>query len=97
MNPVTVFKSPVSAAVRLRRASAVLAPVLPKIEPSVGTNNNAMTSDAERTAIKVIGKYFMNSPVVPGQNAKGTKAARVVQVDAMIGQAIRIAAREYAS
>ncbi len=53
-----------------------------------------MISDAESTAIKVIGRYFMNSPDVPGQSASGTKAASVVQVDAMIGHDMRMAARE---
>ena len=53
-----------------------------------------MTSDAAKTAISVIGRYFMNSPDMPGHNASGTKAARVVHVEAMIGQAIRLAARE---
>ena len=91
--PVTRSRSPVSAAARLRRASSVEAPVLPNIEPSVGTNNNAMTSDAESTAINVIGRNFMNWPTVPGQNASGTNAASVVQVEAMIGHAMRMAAR----
>jgi hypothetical protein len=67
------------------------------MEPSVGTKSSAIINDADKTAIKVIGKYFMNSPDVPGQNASGTKAARVVQVEAIIGHAMRIAAREYAS
>ena len=56
--------------------------------------SNAMSNDADSTAISVSGRYFMNSPDVPGQRANGTKAASVVQVDAMIGQAMRIAARE---
>ena len=60
----------------------------------VGTNNSAISSDAVSTAISVIGRYFMNSPMTSGQNASGTNAASVVQVDAMIGQAIRRAALE---
>ena len=97
MKPVTVSRSPVSAAARLRRAASFVAPVLPKIEPSVGTNNSAITNDADSTAINVIGRYCMNSPITPGQSASGMNAASVVQVDAMIGHDMRIAARVYAS
>ena len=93
VKPVIVSRSPVSAAARLRRASSVSAPVLPNIEPSVGTISRAINSDAESTAISVSGRYFMNSPDVPGHRASGTKAARVVQVEAMIGQDMRAAAR----
>ena len=35
--------------------------------------------------IRVSGRYFMNSPTMPGQNASGTNAARVVAVEAMMG------------
>ena len=35
--------------------------------------------------IRVSGRYFMNSPTSPGQNASGRNAARVVAVEAMIG------------
>ena len=45
----------------------------------------ATNSDELRVMISVSGRYFMNSPTMPGQNASGTKAARVVAVDAMIG------------
>ena len=75
-------------------ASAVFAPVLPNNDPSVGTNSKAMISDALNTAINVIGRYFMNSPDMPGHSANGTNAASVVQVDAIIGHDMRIAARE---
>ncbi|CSB20657.1 Uncharacterised protein [Vibrio cholerae] len=34
----------------------------------------------------------MNSPVTSGQNSSGAKAANVVAVEAVIGQAIRFAA-----
>ena len=37
---------------------------------------------------KVIGKIFMNSPIIPGQRPKGTKAATVVKVEMIIGKAI---------
>ncbi len=94
VNPDTESRSPVSAAARFWRAAAETAPVLPNIEPSVGTMSSAISSDAESTAIRVMGRYFMNSPDVPGQSASGTNAASVVQVEAMIGHAMRIAARE---
>ena len=67
------------------------------MEPSVGTKSSAINSDASSTAISVMGRNFMNSPITPGQNASGMNAASVVQVDAMIGHAIRRAALEYAS
>ena len=35
----------------------------------------------------------MNSPTTPGQNRSGMKAASVVAVDAVIGHAMRFAAR----
>ena len=35
--------------------------------------------------IRVSGRYFMNSPMMPGQNAIGAKAASVVAVAAMTG------------
>ena len=53
---------------------------------------SAMASDAERTAIRVIGRYFMNSPTIPVQNMRGKNATRVVRVEAVIGQAMREAA-----
>ena len=37
----------------------------------------------------MIGRNLMNSPTRPGQNSKGMKAASVVAVEAMIGQAMR--------
>ena len=61
--------------------------------PRTGTNSNAMASDAVKVASRVIGINFMNSPTRPGQNNNGAKAARVVAVDAVIGHAIRFAAR----
>ncbi len=92
--PETSFRLPVSATVRSRRACSLIAPEAPKIEPSVGTNRSAISKDADRTAISVMGRYFMNSPISFGQNASGTNAASVVQVEAMIGHAMRLAAME---
>ena len=37
--------------------------------------------------INVNGRYCMNSPMMPGQMARGRKAASVVAVEAMMGQA----------
>ena len=60
--------------------------------PIVGTKTNAISNDAVKVAISVIGKYFINSPIIPGQNISGAKAAKVVAVEAIIGHAIRSAA-----
>ena len=62
------------------------------IPPMTGTNSRAIISEAAKVAIKVSGKYFMNSPVMSGQKSNGANAANVVAVDAVIGQAIRFAA-----
>ena len=40
------------------------------------------------TIIKVMGKYFMNSPIIPSHKASGKNAASVVAVEAIIGIAI---------
>ena len=50
-----------------------------------GLITRATNSEDERTVINVNGKYFMNSPKRPGQNAKGKNAAKVVAVEAIIG------------
>ena len=62
--------------------------ILPIVTPTTGTNNNAIKSEEVSTHIRVIGKYFINSPARPGQNTRGANAARVVRVDAIIGNAI---------
>ena len=56
-----------------------------------------MANDADSTAMRVRGMYFMNSPTMSGQNSSGKNAASVVAVDAMMGQAMRVAAAPYAS
>ena len=61
--------------------------------PSVGTKTSAVSSEPDSTAIRVMGRNFMNSPTVPGQNSNGMKAASVVAVEAVIGHAMRLAAR----
>ncbi len=57
-------------------------------------NTSAITSDAVKVAISVIGMYIMNSPTMPGQNSNGEKAAMRVAVEAITGPAIRLAAIE---
>lgn len=52
-----------------------------------GFITNAINKEDPKTIISVKGKYFINSPIIPGQSAKGTKAAKVVAVDAIIGKA----------
>ena len=42
--------------------------------------------------ITVMGRNFMNSPTTPGQNSSGANTARVVRVEAVTGQAMRLAA-----
>ena len=67
---------------------------LPISEPSVGVNTSAATSDADSVAISVIGRYFMNSPTIPGHSSSGEKAAMRVSVAAVTGPAMRAAAKE---
>ena len=60
-------------------------------------DEHVVTNEAERTATKVMGRNFINSPTIPGQKINGKKAAKVVAVDAIIGKAILLAAILYAS
>ena len=55
-------------------------------EAITGLITSATKSDELKTMMSVIGRYFMNSPMRPGQKARGRKAATVVAVDAMIAQ-----------
>ena len=48
----------------------------------------ATNKDPVKVTVNVIGKYFINLPIVPGQRAKGKKAIKVVAVDEITGQAI---------
>ena len=52
----------------------------------------AINSEEVNVANKVMGKYFMNAPIMPGQKISGVNTANVVAVEAMMGQAIRFAA-----
>ena len=45
----------------------------------------ATNKEEDNTVISVNGRYFINSPKSPGQNASGKNAASVVAVEAMIG------------
>ena len=58
-----------------------------------GINTSAMNSDAASVKITVIGRNFMNSPTTPDQNRSGKNTQSVVAVEAMIGHAMRLAAR----
>ena len=60
---------------------------LRKAAASTGLITSATNSDEASTTITVIGRYFMNSPMIPGQNSSGRNTATVVPVEAMIGQA----------
>ena len=50
-----------------------------------GFITNATNRDDDRTTIKVYGRNFINSPIIPGQRANGMNAARVVAVEVIIG------------
>ena len=66
----------------------------PIVTPTTGTNNNAIKRDEVNTHIRVIGIYFINSPAKPVQKISGKNAAKVVIVDAIIGNAIFLDADE---
>ena len=73
-----------------RWARFLLTPFSPtrmKAAVRTGFMTKATNKDELKTIINVIGKYFMNSPMRPGQMAKGKNAASVVAVEAMMGQA----------
>ena len=50
-----------------------------------GLITKATNNDEPSVMIKVMGKNFMNSPIIPGQKARGKKAANVVAVEEIIG------------
>src|SRR5690606_9907110 len=55
-----------------------------KRETSTELKKMATKREDPSTTERVIGKYFMNSPMIPGHMARGTKAATVVTVEMMI-------------
>ena len=73
---MNVIKAKINGIINWRNILAKLF----KTVPNTGTKSNAMNSEDVRTHIKVIGKYFINSPANPGQKIKGIKAAKVVAV-----------------
>ena len=62
-----------------------------------GTISRATTRDEVNTTIRVMGRCFMNSPMISFQNTNGKNAARVVAVEAIMGMAISPTARQAAS
>ena len=63
-------------------------PSLIKVAENTGMMTSATNSEDVRTMISVIGRFFINSPVIPPQKARGRKAASVVAVEVIIGKAI---------
>ncbi len=57
-------------------------------EVSIALITKATKSEDPKTTDKVIGKYIINLPIIPGQKPSGAKAATVVAVEAIIGHAI---------
>src|SRR4030042_565871 len=51
------------------------------IAPSAGFITIATKSEDERPIMTVMGRYFMNSPIIPVQNRSGKNAASVVRVE----------------
>src|SRR5690554_6745886 len=56
-------------------------------EVRTGLITKATNREEARTMIRVMGRNFMNSPMISSQNASGRKAERVVKVEVIIGQA----------
>ena len=52
---------------------------------STGLMTNATNNEEPNTVINVIGNQNINSPIIPGQTAKGRNAANVVAVEAIMG------------
>ena len=57
------------------------------VTAKTGLITNATNKEEARTIINVMGKNFINSPIIPGHKASGMNAATVVAVDDIIGQA----------
>ena len=86
---IAIVPETISAAKYFRVLLMFLLPlsIFIKIASKTGVITRATKSEDPNTIIRVIGKYCINSPIIPGHKASGTKAARVVAVEAMIGQA----------
>ena len=63
-----------------------------KLAPSVGTKNSAISNEPDSVTSSVIGRYFMNCPTKPGKKSMGANTISVVEVEAIMGQAMRLAA-----
>ncbi len=86
-NKTTTNKSPFLS---LRRFSSLLSArwsTFINKEVKTGLITNATNKDELNTMMSVIGRYFIKLPMIPGQKASGINAARVVAVEAIIGQA----------
>ena len=59
-----------------------------KVAEKTGIITRATNREEVKTIINVMGRFFINSPIIPFQKAKGTNAAKVVAVDAIMGTAI---------
>jgi 3-hydroxymyristoyl/3-hydroxydecanoyl-(acyl carrier protein) dehydratase len=57
----------------------------------------ATKSELISVMLSVIGSHFMNAPMMPGQKISGAKAATVVAVDVITGQATSAVPRRAAS
>ncbi len=66
-------------------------------EQITGLNTSPTNSEASKPSVRVIGRYFKKSPMMPGQNISGKKAHTVVNVDVATGQATSRAPRMAAS
>ena len=56
-------------------------------EVRTGLITKATKRDEDKTMIKVMGRNFINSPMMSSQKASGKNAERVVRVEVIIGQA----------
>ncbi len=65
-----------------------LSSVLINLETKTELKNIATNKEEPKTIDKVMGKIIINCPIIPGQRPKGTKAATVVSVEIIIGNAI---------
>ena len=57
------------------------------VEEMTGLNTRATNREAIRPMVSVMGRYFMKSPMIPGQNIMGRSAPDVVSVEVITGQA----------
>src|SRR5690554_4173596 len=58
------------------------------LETNTELKNKATINEDPKTTERVIGKIIINEPTTPGQKPKGKKAATVVKVEMIMGNAI---------